>query len=70
VSDLGRALILLGALLILAGVALSLAGKLPWIGRLPGDLVVRRGDSVFYLPITTCLLASALLSLVLSWLRR
>jgi len=63
-------LILIGALLVLVGLAVSLAGKLPWIGRLPGDIVVRRGDSVFYFPITTCLLASALLSLVFSLLRR
>jgi len=69
-QGLGRSLILIGALLVLVGLAVSLAGKLPWIGRLPGDIVVRRGDSVFYFPITTCLLASALLSLVFSLLRR
>jgi hypothetical protein len=69
-SGLGRVLILVGALLILAGLGVSLLGRLPWIGRLPGDIVWHRGDSVFYFPITTCLLASALLSLAFSLLRR
>jgi len=69
-SGLARALIVAGALLILAGLGVGLVGKLPWIGRLPGDVVIRRGNSVLYFPITTCLLASALLSLILSVLRR
>ncbi|MBI2962515.1 MAG: DUF2905 domain-containing protein [Deltaproteobacteria bacterium] len=68
--DLGRMLILLGALLVVAGAGLVFAGRIPWIGRLPGDIVIRRDDFVFVLPLTTCLLASAVVSLVLYLLRR
>jgi hypothetical protein len=40
------------------------------IGRLPGDIIVRRGSSTFYFPIVTCLVASIILSLVMALLRR
>ena len=49
---------------------LVFAGRVPWLGRLPGDIVIRRDDFVFVLPLTTCLLVSALLSLALYLLRR
>ena len=64
----GRALIVLGVILIAAGVLVSLAGRLPIrFGRLPGDIVVRGKHSVFYFPLVTCLLLSALLTVIL-WL--
>jgi hypothetical protein len=69
-SDLGRALIILGAAILLVGVFVALGGKLTWLGRLPGDIVWRRGGTTVYLPIATCLLLSLLLTLVLSLLRR
>jgi len=66
-SNLSRILIVLGVLLIAAGLAIK-AG-LP-LGRLPGDIVVHRGNSTFYFPIVTCLVVSVLLSLVAALLRR
>jgi hypothetical protein len=68
--DLGKTLILLGAVIIAAGMVFLLLGRVPWIGRLPGDIVIRRDDFVFVFPLTSCLLVSALLSLVLYLLRR
>jgi len=68
--DLGKALILLGVLAMASGVVFLLIGRLPWIGRLPGDIVFRRDDFVFIFPLTTCLVVSVLVSLVLYWLRR
>ena len=68
--DLGKALIILGAVILAAGVALTLLGRIPWIGRLPGDIVFRRDDFVFVFPLTSCLLVSALFSLILYLLRR
>ena len=65
--SLGRALILLG--LMLVGVGL-LVQFFPGLGRLPGDLRVERPGFALYLPITTCLLISAVLSLVLHLLSR
>jgi Protein of unknown function (DUF2905) len=69
-TDLGKLLILLGILVALAGVVLVLWGRIPWLGRLPGDVVIRRDHSVFVLPLTTCLLVSALLSLLVYLFRR
>lgn len=65
---LGRALIVLGAVLIVVGLLIALNVRLPFrIGRLPGDIVIRGRNSVFYFPLVTCLLLSLVLTLVL-WL--
>ena len=66
--DLGRMLILLGGILLLVGIALTAFGGLA-IGRLPGDLVYRRGNFAFYFPLMTSILLSIALSLLL-WLFR
>ena len=68
-SGLGRTLIMLGLVIVLVGVVVSLAGKLPWLGRLPGDIAIKRENFSFNFPLGTCLLLSALLSLVM-WLFR
>jgi len=66
--DLGRLLILLGAVTLLAGLALTFFGRIG-LGRLPGDLVYRRGNFTFYFPLMTSILLSIALSLLL-WLFR
>jgi len=66
--DLGRMLILLGGILLLLGIALTAFGGLG-LGRLPGDLVYRRGNFTFYFPLMTSILLSIALSLLL-WLFR
>jgi hypothetical protein len=59
-------LIVLGLLVAAAGVIISLGERLPVrLGRLPGDIIVRGKNSVFYFPLVTCLLISLVLSLVL-----
>jgi hypothetical protein len=69
-GDLGRILIFLGLLLVVAGVIFSLAGKLPWLGNLPGDITIQRERFTFYFPLVTCLLVSAIISLVVYFFRR
>jgi uncharacterized protein HemY len=69
-SEFGKTLIFLGLLLLIAGVLLSFAGKLPWLGNLPGDITIQRGRFSFYFPITTCLLVSLVVALVLYFFRR
>lgn len=65
---LGRTLIILGAILIVAGLLFNLSARLPIkLGRLPGDIVVRGKNSVFYFPVVTSLLISLLLTAVM-WL--
>ena len=68
-GDLGRTLMLFGAVAFGLGILLVLGGKLPWFGRLPGDIVVERGPVTFYFPIVTCVVVSVVLS-VLLWLFR
>jgi len=64
-----RALIIIGAALIVIGVAWPLIGKLG-LGRLPGDIRIETEGGGFYFPLVTCLVISAVLSLVLWFLRR
>lgn len=66
-SDLGRALVIVGAVIAVVGIVLMVAGRVPWIGRLPGDIHIRRGNWSFYFPLATSLLLSVLLTLMF-WL--
>ena len=65
-SEIGRLLIVFGLLIAVAGVAIVLAGRLPWIGRLPGDIHVQRGHFTFYFPLATSILVSLVLTLIFS----
>jgi hypothetical protein len=65
----GKLLILLGIALTVLGLLLTFAGKLPWFGKLPGDIRIERENFSLYFPLGTCLLLSLLLSLLL-WLFR
>ena len=68
--DVGRALIVVGVVIALVGVVCLAAGKLPWLGHLPGDINVERERVSFHFPIVTCLLVSAVLTLLLNLLFR
>lgn len=61
---IARALIFLGLAFTSVGLLLLLAPKIPWLGRLPGDIAIERERVSFYFPLTSCLLASLLLSLL------
>ena len=63
-SELGKLLIVFGVLITLAGVVLVAVGRVPWLGRLPGDIHIERNNWSFHFPIVTSLLLSALLTLV------
>jgi len=65
-SDLGKMLVLAGAVVIVAGIALMLVGRanIP-LGRLPGDIVYRGKNTTFYFPLATSILISVVLSVVL-----
>jgi uncharacterized protein HemY len=69
-SGVGKLLMLFGGILIIVGAALVLAEKTPWLGRLPGDIYVQRRNFTFYVPLTTSILVSVVLSLVLYLLSR
>ena len=59
----GVVMIVLGGILLLAG---NLSGKVPWIGRLPGDIYIERGTWRFYFPLATSVIISIVLTLLLS----
>ena len=69
-NDVARILIAFGLLIAVAGVVLLLVGRVPWIGRLPGDIHIQRGNFTFYFPLATSLLLSVVLTLVLYLLGR
>jgi len=69
VTDMGRTLVVVGAVLLVLGLLMSLGAKVP-LGRLPGDIVYRRGNFTFYFPLVTCILISLVLTAILSLLRR
>jgi len=65
-DSLGKLLIVLGVVLALVGGLLLLVGKVPWLGRLPGDIVIRRDNWSVYFPLTTGIVISVLLTLLFS----
>ena len=71
---LGKMLLLFGLVMVLLGVVLLVAGhfsgKVPWLGRLPGDLYIQRGSWTFYFPLATCLIVSVVLTLLFSLFSR
>jgi len=68
--NVGKVLIAFGLLITLAGVVVLLVGRVSWIGRLPGDIHVQRGNFTFYFPLATSLLLSLVLTLLLYLLGR
>ena len=63
-NDIGKVLIGIGIALIVLGVLFSFGGKLPWLGRLPGDIDIRRENFRFYFPLATCLIISVVITLL------
>jgi hypothetical protein len=69
-AGLGRLLILFGVVAIAAGAVLLLLPRIPWLGRLPGDIVVERERFTLYVPIATSLIVSIVLTILLNLLFR
>jgi len=70
VESLGRMLILIGVVAIVIGAIFVLFGKVPWIGRLPGDIVIRRDNFTLYFPIVTMFLLSLILTIIFNLIGR
>ncbi len=65
IDSLPRFLIILGLVLLAVGLILVFAGKVPLIGRLPGDIYIKRDNFSFYFPLTTCILMSVLITFLI-----
>ena len=68
-APFGKILLVAGLILAGIGLLLVLAGRIGWIGRLPGDIIIKRENITFYFPLATCILISVVLA-VLFWLFR
>lgn len=66
-TDVAKLLIVFGLVIALVGGVLLLIGRVPWVGRLPGDIHIQRGNWTFYFPLATSLLLSVALTLIF-WL--
>jgi hypothetical protein len=72
-QDIGKLLILTGLFLVLFGVLFVFRDKIPFLGKLPGDIVVEKKQFSFYFPLVTCIVISAGLTLLINviiWLFR
>ncbi|MCX7790357.1 MAG: DUF2905 domain-containing protein [Chloroflexaceae bacterium] len=69
-GDIGRWLIGIGAALVVLGLLFLLLGRVPWLGRLPGDIVIERPGLTVYIPLGTMLLISLILTLLANLIGR
>jgi hypothetical protein len=69
-GDIGRTLLVVGGVLFVVGLLLTFGSRIPGLGRLPGDIVVRKGNVTFYFPLATSILLSLLLTAIFSFFRR
>jgi len=69
-SGIGKTLIVIGLVITVLGLVLLLVPKVPWLGRLPGDIAVEKENYRFYFPITTCIIISVILTLLFYLFKR
>lgn len=67
IGNIGKIVMIAGIVMVVLGGLLMLSGKIPWIGRLPGDIIVERKNFTFYFPLATSIVLSVILSLIF-WL--
>ncbi len=63
IQYIGRFLIILGIIVAAVGALLLISGKIPWLGRLPGDITIQKKNFTFYFPLATSILISLILTL-------
>ena len=69
-GPIGKMLILTGALIMGIGLLLYFSDKIPWVGKLPGDILIKKEKFTFYFPVVTCILLSLILTLLFSVFRK
>jgi hypothetical protein len=67
-GDLGKTIVTIGVILIIVGIILTMVGKIPGVGKLPGDIFIKKENFSFYFPLTTCILLSVIISAVMYFL--
>ncbi|MEW6117781.1 MAG: DUF2905 domain-containing protein [Nitrospirota bacterium] len=66
-QHIGKVLVIIGIILLVVGGLVMLSGRIPWLGRLPGDIVIQRKNFTFYFPLSTSIIISIILTLIF-WL--
>ena len=69
-EGIGKTLVISGIVIAVLGLLLAFGGRIPFLGKLPGDIVIRNDGITFYFPVVTCLLVSVVLSLLVYLFRR
>jgi len=64
-NEFGKLLLIIGGVIFLLGLLLSFSGKVPYLGQLPGDILVKKKNFSFYFPLTTCIILSIVLTALL-----
>ncbi len=60
----GKILLMAGLAIAALGLLLMFGPKIPWLGRLPGDILIRRGNTTFYFPVVTCIILSVVITVL------
>ncbi len=68
--DMGKMLLIFGIFMVIVGLFLIFGSKVPFIGKLPGDIVIKKGNFTFYFPLATSLLLSVILTILFSIFRK
>lgn len=69
-EGIGRILIIVGIIIVVLGLLVSFGGRIPFLGKLPGDILIRKDDISFYFPVVTLLLLSIVLTLIINFILR
>lgn len=66
---MGKMLIIMGIVMVVAGVFIAYGPRIPWLGKLPGDIRIEGKGGSFYFPIVTCIIISIILSVIMNLFR-
>ncbi len=69
-DGLGRILIIVGIIIVVLGLLLAFGGRIPFLGKLPGDILIKKDGISFYFPIVTLLLLTVVLTLIINFILR
>ncbi len=68
--SLGKVLIIIGLVIAAMGVLMVITPRVPWLGKLPGDIIIKKENFQFYFPVTTCIIISIIVTLLFYLFKR
>lgn len=64
IQHIGKLLVIAGIIVAAIGGVILISGKIPWVGRLPGDILIQKKNFIFYFPLVTCIFLSVILTII------